>query len=103
MRGSLLLASVIATARSALAKGPFLQQISSTQWVFGNDIWNLTQGPTYATNLQYQGSDAVKGAPGHYAGYGTEATTHYTLNMSLLTWIRWRKQPHLHLRQHRLK
>jgi hypothetical protein len=69
MRASLLFA-LVATARSALAKGPFLQQLSPTQWVFGNEIWNLTQGPTYATKLQYQGDDAVKGAPGHYAGYG---------------------------------
>jgi rhamnogalacturonan endolyase len=69
MRASLLFAAV-ATVRSALAKGPFLQQISSTQWVFGNDVWNLTQGPSYATKLQYQGSDAVKSAPGHYAGLG---------------------------------
>jgi hypothetical protein len=73
MRASLLLASV-AAARSALGKGPFLRQINSTEWVFGNDIWNLTQGPTYATNLQYQGSDAVKSAPGHYAGYGAAST-----------------------------
>jgi hypothetical protein len=73
MRAFILFASV-AAARSALTKGPFLRQINSTQWVFGNDIWNLTQGPTYAINLQYQGSDAVKNAPGHYAGYGAGQT-----------------------------
>ncbi|KAJ4357149.1 uncharacterized protein N0V89_001724 [Didymosphaeria variabile] len=58
-----LLVGLVAAASPASAKGPFLQQISSTSWIFGNDIWNLTQGQIYATNLQYQGSDAVKSAP----------------------------------------
>lgn len=65
------LIAALAAAKTVLAKGPFLQQLSSTQWVIGNDLWNLTQGPTYATNLQYQGSDAVGKAQGHYAGVGT--------------------------------
>lgn len=63
--------AALATAKTTFAKGPFLKQISSTQWIIGNDLWNVTQGETYATNLQYQGSDAVSKAQGHYAGYGT--------------------------------
>jgi rhamnogalacturonan endolyase len=63
--------TVLTAARTALAKGPFLQQVTSSQWIIGNDIWNLTQGPTYATNLHFQGSDAVGKAQGHYAGVGT--------------------------------
>jgi rhamnogalacturonan endolyase len=63
--------AALAAAKPTLAKGPFLQQVSSTQWIVGNDLWNLTQGATYATNLQYQGSDAVGKAQGHYAGVGT--------------------------------
>lgn len=69
MRTTSLLA-VLASTKAAFAKGPFLQQVSSTQWIIGNDLWNLTQGSTYATNLQYQGTDAVGKAQGHYAGYG---------------------------------
>lgn len=69
MRGSVLI-GYLAVARLCLAKGPFLQQVSSTQWVIGNDLWNVTQGVTYATKLQYQGLDAVGTAAGHYAGYG---------------------------------
>ena len=63
--------TVLTAARTALAKGPFLQQVTSSKWVIGNDIWNLTQGPTYATNLYFQGSNAVGKAQGHYAGVGT--------------------------------
>lgn len=65
------LIAALAAAKTALAKGPFLQQVSSAQWIIGNDLWNLTQGATYATNLQYQGSDAVGKAQGHYAGVDT--------------------------------
>ncbi|KAJ8109735.1 hypothetical protein OPT61_g7240 [Boeremia exigua] len=72
------LAAAFATAKTVLAKGPFLQQVSSTQWIIGNDIWNLTQGATYATNLQYQGLDAVGTAKGHYAGVDGEANLVYT-------------------------
>jgi rhamnogalacturonan endolyase len=69
MRATSVLTVLIA-ARTTLAKGPFLQQVTSSQWIIGNDLWNLTQGPTYATNLQFQGSDAVGKAQGHYAGVG---------------------------------
>lgn len=65
------LVALLAAAKTAVAKGPFLQQVSSTQWIIGNDLWNLTQGATYATSLHYQGSDAVGKAQGHYAGVGT--------------------------------
>jgi rhamnogalacturonan endolyase len=71
MRVTSVLTVLITVARTAFAKGPFLQQVTSSQWIIGNDIWNLTQGPTYATKLQYQGSDAVGKAQGHYAGVGT--------------------------------
>ena len=71
MRGASVLTVLITAAKTALAEGPFLQQVTSSQWIIGNDIWNLTQGPTYATNLHFQGSDAVGKAQGHYAGVGT--------------------------------
>ncbi|KAH7068815.1 polysaccharide lyase family 4, domain III-domain-containing protein [Paraphoma chrysanthemicola] len=77
MRTTSLLA-VLASTKAAFAKGPFLQQVSSTQWIIGNDLWNLTQGSTYATNLQYQGTDAVGKAQGHYAGYDGEANLKFT-------------------------
>ncbi|KAF1851256.1 polysaccharide lyase family 4 protein [Cucurbitaria berberidis CBS 394.84] len=77
MRSSLLV-GCFAAAKLSFAKGPFLQQTGSTQWVIGNDLWNVTQGSVYATNLQYQGSDAVKNASGHYAGYDGESNFRYT-------------------------
>ncbi|KAF2800762.1 polysaccharide lyase family 4 protein [Melanomma pulvis-pyrius CBS 109.77] len=77
MRTTSLFAA-LAVTKAALAKGPFLQQVSSTQWIIGNDLWNLTQGSTYATNLQYQGSDAVGNAQGHYAGYDGELNLKFT-------------------------
>lgn len=70
MRTIFLIVALAAT-KTALAKGPFLQQVSSIQWIIGNELWNLTQGAIYGTNLQYQGSDAVRKAQGHYAGVGT--------------------------------
>ncbi|KAF2026874.1 hypothetical protein EK21DRAFT_92001 [Setomelanomma holmii] len=73
-----LFAALAITKAAFGAKGPFLQQISSSQWIFGNDLWNLTQGPTYANNLQYQGSDAVGTAQGHYAGYDGESNLIFT-------------------------
>ena len=82
MKGTLLV-SLVAAVIPASAKGPFLQQTNATSWIFGNDIWNLTQGPTYAENLQYQGSDAVKSAQGHYTGYG--AALFFTVDDGLLT------------------
>lgn len=69
MRTSSVVAA-LATANTVVAKGPFLHQVSSSQWIIGNDLWNLTQGVTYATKLQYQGVDAVGKAAGHYAGVG---------------------------------
>ncbi|KAF2630669.1 polysaccharide lyase family 4 protein [Macroventuria anomochaeta] len=77
MRTTSLFAA-LAAAKTALAKGPFLQQVTPTQWIIGNDLWNVTQGATYATNLQYQGSDAVGKAQGHYAGVDGEANLVYT-------------------------
>ncbi|KAF1360133.1 galactose-binding like protein [Lizonia empirigonia] len=70
--------AALATAKTIFAKGPFLKQISLTQWIIGNDLWNVTQGETYATNLQYQGSGAVGKAQGHYAGYDGESNLVYT-------------------------
>ncbi|KAF4550304.1 putative polysaccharide lyase family 4 protein 1 [Elsinoe fawcettii] len=56
----------------AASRGPFLEQTSNNTWVFGNDIWNLTQGPVYGTKLYYQGEDAVRNASGHYVGVDGE-------------------------------
>ncbi|KAF2126694.1 polysaccharide lyase family 4 protein [Dothidotthia symphoricarpi CBS 119687] len=78
MRTSSLLGYLASAVTLCEAKGPFLQQVSSTQWVIGNDLWNVTQGPTYATKLRFQGSDAVGNATGHYAGYDGESNLQYT-------------------------
>jgi rhamnogalacturonan endolyase len=54
-------------------KGPFLEKVGDDSWVIGNDLWNVTQGPLYATKLFWQGipgADLVGSASGHYAGYG---------------------------------
>ena len=54
-------------------KGPFLTQVDTQTWVFGNDLWNLTEGKYYATKLFSSilpGHDLVGAAAGHYAGIG---------------------------------
>lgn len=59
--------------RNAIAKGPFLSQIDNQTWVFGNDLWNVTQGPNYATKLYstiLPEQDLVGTAYGHYSDVG---------------------------------
>lgn len=54
-------------------KGPFLTQLDTQAWVFGNDLWNVTEGKYYATKLFSSilpGHDLVGAAAGHYAGIG---------------------------------
>lgn len=55
------------------AKGSFLTQIDNQTWVIGNDFWNVTQGPSYATKLYstiLPGQDLVGAAYGHYTDIG---------------------------------
>ena len=48
---------------------PFFLELSTTEHVIGNDIWNITIGPTYGTKLFYKNKDIVRGAQGHYLSY----------------------------------
>lgn len=62
--------------RAAVAKGPFLTQTNTSTWIFGNDYWNITQGPTYATKLYstiVPGKDLVGTAKGHYLSSNSPA------------------------------
>lgn len=66
-------------------KGPFLTQVDTQTWVFGNDLWNVTEGKNYATKLFSSilpGHDLVGGASGHYAGIGETiiAPSHNTIS-----------------------
>ncbi|KAH6645195.1 polysaccharide lyase family 4, domain III-domain-containing protein [Truncatella angustata] len=70
MRAFTLL-SCLSCAAAAFA-APFLTQIDSSTWVFGNDIFNVTQGSTYATKVYYRGHELVGTAVGHYMGYDGE-------------------------------
>lgn len=59
------------------AKGPFLTEIDTQTWVFGNDLWNVTEGPNYATKLYSSivpGQDLVGTAYGHYSDIGWSPT-----------------------------
>lgn len=62
--------SVVAapTNNRGQSKG-FLKQIDNSTWVFGNGLWNLTQGRQYATKLYYRDRDLVDEAVGHYVSY----------------------------------
>lgn len=60
-------------ARHGACKGPFLTQVDTQTWVFGNGHWNVTEGKNYATKLFSSilpGHDLVGAAAGHYAGIG---------------------------------
>lgn len=59
---------------AASAAGPFLTQTGTQEWVFGNDLWNVTQNSSYATKLYstiLPGQDLVGTAYGHYSDIGT--------------------------------
>lgn len=70
-----LLTLAFMTVPFVVGRGPFLQQTSNVTWVLGNDIWNITQGPIYATKLFYQGEDAIGSAAGHYVGAGNDCSS----------------------------
>lgn len=68
-----ILSSVALLVNTVAAKGPFLTQIDNQTWVFGNDHWNVTEGPNYATKLYstiLPGQDLVGDAYGHYSDVG---------------------------------
>lgn len=65
----------------AAAKGPFLTQVNTTTWVFGNDHWNLTHGANYATKLYstiVPDQDLVGPAVGHYLRIDSEPLAPYS-------------------------
>lgn len=68
MRASRLLSCLYGA--SAVVAKPFLTQIDASTWVFGNDLFNVTQGSVYATEVHYRGHELVGTAVGHYMGYG---------------------------------
>jgi len=75
------------------ANGPFLTSLSSNQWMIGNDIWNMTQGPKYGTKLFYKGQDCVGNAVGHYVSYSSfsPSSTCFWYLMTELS-PRWRRK-----------
>jgi len=50
---------------------PFLIRGTKNTYVIGNDLWNVTVGPTFATKLLYKGVNLVGNASGHYVSYST--------------------------------
>jgi rhamnogalacturonan endolyase len=69
MRLSLFAVALSAIIQRVQGKGPFLQTITATEHVIGNDLWNITIGPIYGTKLYYKGRDCVGQAVGHYVSY----------------------------------
>lgn len=64
-----LLGLVAAAPSKRAGRGPFLETLGNNTWIIGNDLWNVTQGPTYGTQLYYKGHDCVGEAVGHYVSY----------------------------------
>ena len=75
MRIRSLLNCLCAVAGSVAS--PFLKQTDNSTWVFGNDLFNVTQGPVYATKVYYRGHELVGPAVGHYMGYGRSSPAHF--------------------------
>lgn len=57
------------SVQSALAVGPFFSQVSTTDYILGNDIWNITVGRTHGKKLYYKGVDLVGKAAGVYVSH----------------------------------
>jgi rhamnogalacturonan endolyase len=66
---AMVLARTILALLTGPETGPFLKEVSHTTWIIGNDVWNVTQGRTYATKLWYKDRDCVGSAVGHYVSY----------------------------------
>lgn len=50
------------------AKTSFLKEINPSTWVFGNALFNVTQGVGYANKVYFDGRELVGTADGHYFG-----------------------------------
>ncbi|KAI0175410.1 polysaccharide lyase family 4, domain III-domain-containing protein [Pestalotiopsis sp. NC0098] len=77
MRVSFIVSCLYAAPAVVLA-APFLTQLNSSAWVFGNDLFNVTQGSVYATQVHYGGHELVGTAAGHYMGYDGENNFEWT-------------------------
>ena len=64
-----LLCLTAVAGRIAYAADPFLIKVNNSNYVIGNDHWNVTIGPKYGTKLMYKGVDLVKDFVGHYVSY----------------------------------
>ena len=68
-----LFATAYTAPNPTKASVPFLKFLNSTTgWVIGNSLWNITIGDYYGTKLFYKDKDLVGDAVGHYAGYGMD-------------------------------
>jgi rhamnogalacturonan endolyase len=69
--GALKLQSLLLLASAGFGLSePFLKPLSNSSWLIGNDLWNITIGPSYGKKLYYQNQDLIGNAVGHYSGYG---------------------------------
>ncbi|KAF2399009.1 hypothetical protein EJ06DRAFT_543690 [Trichodelitschia bisporula] len=58
-------------------KGAFFRS-ENGHWVFGNDHWSVTQGPTHAKPLTYRGKELTGRGAGHYMGMNAKSTLKWT-------------------------
>lgn len=66
-----VLISALGLAQCESYGEPFLIRGNKETYVIGNDLWNVTVGPTFATKLLYKGVNLVGNASGHYVSYST--------------------------------
>ncbi|TVY33448.1 Rhamnogalacturonate lyase [Lachnellula subtilissima] len=66
-------------ATALAVEKPFLIPLNSTTgWVIGNGLWNITIGDVYGKELFYEGRDLIGDAVGHYSGYDGESNFVWT-------------------------
>lgn len=78
MRISQLVPGLVGGLLVEAARGPFLEQVDALTWVFGNDLFNVTQSESFATKVYYRGKELVGTAKGHYIGTDQETNFVWT-------------------------
>lgn len=80
MKGFFVQAVILLNFLSFVTAAPFFTRINSKTWVFGNELWNVTQKGNNAKPLYYKNKELVGKAVGHY--YSSSTSLHFKLYLS---------------------
>ncbi|KFX98823.1 hypothetical protein O988_04190 [Pseudogymnoascus sp. VKM F-3808] len=73
MKAIFFQAALVLNFLSLVTAAPFFTKVDSETWIFGNELWNVTQKGKNAKPLYYKKKELVGNAQGHY--YSSSNTT----------------------------